>query len=129
MAHSNKTTGPAGPELSRRALLKYGLAAGGTALLAASTTTAAASTTAAAPTTAAVAQTAPSSVLKVGIGQTADWLSPNMINRSPSFSVYDAMFEFLAWNDRQTGDVQPMLAKSWKVLDDNVTWELQLQQG
>src|SRR5436190_22351915 len=117
MTEDRKTS----PDLSRRSLLKYALAAGGAAALAACTLP---GTT---PSTSS--GTKGPSVLKVGIGESADWLSPNMVNRSPSFSVYYAMFEMLAWNDRQTGEVRPMLAKSWKVRDDKVTWDLELQDG
>jgi peptide/nickel transport system substrate-binding protein len=106
--------------LSRRNLIKYGLAAGGAAALAACVP-------GASPTPSGGSKGP--SVLKVGIGESADWLSPNMINRSPSFSVYYAMFETLAWNDRTTGEVKPMLAKSWKVQNDKLTWDLELQDG
>jgi peptide/nickel transport system substrate-binding protein len=68
-------------------------------------------------------------VLRVGLGQAADYLNPLVHQMSPSYSVYAAMYEYLCWVDRATGKPAPMLAKSWKVLDDHVTWEFELQEG
>lgn len=64
---------------------------------------------------------------RLAIGGTVgiDFAPTNML---AAFTSGQAVFDGLVW-PREKGVLEPRLATSWKLLDDNVTWEFELREG
>lgn len=55
-------------------------------------------------------------------------LEMNPMNMIAAYSYGLPVFDGLVW-PREKGVLEPRLATSWKLLDDNVTWEFKLREG
>src|SRR5688572_25784031 len=65
------------------------------------------------------------------IGQTnaPKTFNPLIANETSSTDVTQQMFIGLTRFDNATQEIQPQLAKSWSVADDNLTWTFNLRRG
>jgi len=121
--------------ITRRDLAKAGLGAAGLALLSgcapgpATPTPVPVTPTPVPVTPTPVPVPVTKKVLRMGLGEACDWLNPNLRESNPAFSFYSAVFQSLTFNNPYTGTIDPQLAKSWRVLDDHLAWEFDLQEG
>jgi peptide/nickel transport system substrate-binding protein len=83
------------------------------------------------PTTAPAGKPAPSAALKTPIvtqGVDPETLDPHFGESGISANIFQNNFETLVHYDRKM-NVVPVLAESWQVLDDKVTWRFKLRQN
>ena len=71
---------------------------------------------------------ASSAVLRVAIGGEPDQLDPNKTSAYFSFQVLENVFDTLVQPDESL-EMQPALAESWEVSEDQLTWTFALRQG
>jgi peptide/nickel transport system substrate-binding protein len=66
-------------------------------------------------------------ILRVGMGSISEKLDPHTIWSPPGPTAFAPIYDALAWMDAE-GKIQPALALSWNMIDNN-TWEFKLRQG
>ena len=74
----------------------------------------------------------PKRVLRIGREDIAKNKDPHNIGTSRDLDMYLAVYDPLLWTEFLPGGgnrLAPMLATSWRVLDDHVTWEFKLREG
>jgi peptide/nickel transport system substrate-binding protein len=65
------------------------------------------------------------------IGYELDWdnLDPSQIGAFATTAAYDMVYEGLTTWDMETLEAKPLLAKSWEISDDGLTYTFHLQDG
>ncbi|WP_274629375.1 glutathione ABC transporter substrate-binding protein [Arvimicrobium flavum] len=86
---------------------------------------AASATMLAASTIPSAAQT---SVLRYATGTDAQTLDPQFVTDIPTSRVVMQLHETLVYPNAE-GDIQPVLAESWTVSEDNLSWTFKLREG
>jgi peptide/nickel transport system substrate-binding protein len=112
--------------MTRRELLRRSAVAGAAALGGASLLGASARRSAAGP------PPGPAKSLTIGLGGDAPSLNPLTDTFAPLTSFYFALWDpaiDVAFDSGGRVRFEPVLAESWRVLDDRLTWEFKLRQG
>ena len=68
-------------------------------------------------------------VLIFGRGSDSVGLDPALESDGESFKVCDNLYEGLVTYQRESTDIRPLLATSWEVSDDELTWTFHLRTG